>query len=112
VTPPFPPPGNYGSPPPGVKPVCDRGTTTTGKSAWLTYTQKTDLTPVSGSRSWRRSWEWGEVWHGTTGQATPAKPGPINALSCRFARLMIWRTRDFRKRLAFDSINGPLYDLQ
>ncbi len=39
-TPPFPPPGNYGSPPPGVKPVCACRAATTGKGAWSTHTRR------------------------------------------------------------------------
>jgi hypothetical protein len=39
-TPPFPPPGNYGSPPDGVKPVRARRATAGGQSAWSTYTRR------------------------------------------------------------------------
>jgi hypothetical protein len=39
-TPPFPPPGNDGSPPDGVKPVRARRATAAGQSAWSTYTRR------------------------------------------------------------------------
>ena len=38
--PPFPPPGNDGSPPDGVKPVRARRATASGQSAWSTYTRR------------------------------------------------------------------------
>ena len=52
-------PGNYGSPPAGIKSVCDGRATATGERAWSTDA-KTVLTPFFGSRIWRRSGNGGD----------------------------------------------------